>query len=60
MAFSKEEIDSLKNILQNADDKLLFELFGDTFHVAKQMIKEKKRKDLSEGPYQFHQRFSDL
>lgn len=58
--FTKEEIEALKSILQNADDCLLFELFGDVFQTVKDRLIEMKVRKVNQKPYQFHQRFSDL
>jgi hypothetical protein len=61
MMFNKEEIDLLKSILQNADDNLLCELFGDDlFKAVKEKLKEAKRISEAKSPYQFNQRFPDI
>lgn len=60
MVFDKAEIELLKNILQNADDKLLYELFGDMFLNVKEKLKQMKKEKESQLPYQFRQHFSDI
>jgi hypothetical protein len=58
MNFSKEEIDSLKSIIDNADDKLLFKLFGKQFLTVKNIIKENVLAD--KQPYIFRNHFPDV
>lgn len=61
MIFTPEEIDSIKSILRNADDQLLYELFGqDLFETVKARLKEVKRKMEAKGPYRFNNRFPDI
>ena len=60
MTFSKEEIDMIKSILQNADDELLCELFGDVFEVVKKKLREQKAEKKNKEPYQFYNRFKDI
>lgn len=55
-SFTKEEINYLKSILQQADDQTLFELFGSVFETVKAIIRKQKEKE----PYEFHNRFGDL
>jgi hypothetical protein len=54
--FTKEEVEYLKSILENADDQTLFELFGSVYETVKAII----RKQTDKKPYQFHNRFGDL
>lgn len=54
--FTKEDIEYLKSLLQNADDNTLFELFGSVYETVKAIIKKQKDKK----PYEFHNRFGDL
>lgn len=58
--FTTEEMGLIKNILRNASDETMKELFGVNYETVKSIIKNQAEREKKQEPYQFYKRFPDI
>lgn len=58
--FTTEEMGLIKNILRNASDETMKELFGVNYETVKAIIKNQEAREKKQEPYQFYKRFPDI